>query len=67
MVSVKKLADKEKWVAEPPNIFSRFPNGVSTASNATEPTANSDTSKPSPYLGLEIGLFIFMYEAFFIS
>ncbi len=46
--SVKKLADKEKWVAEPPSIFSRFPKGVSTASNATEPTTNNDTGGFSP-------------------
>src|SRR6185295_12389173 len=42
LTSVKKLAEIEKCDAEPPNIFSRFPKGVSTASNATEPTTSSD-------------------------
>src|SRR5438067_1626948 len=40
--SVKKLAEIEKCEAEPPNIFSRLPNGVSTASKATEPTTSRD-------------------------
>src|SRR5258706_11501812 len=40
--SVKKLAEMEKWEAEPPNMRSRLPNGVSTASNATEPTTSND-------------------------
>src|SRR5437879_2175735 len=40
--SVKKLAEMEKWDAEPPSMRSRFPNGVSTASNATEPTTSND-------------------------
>src|SRR5437763_3530633 len=41
--SEKKLAESEKCVAEPPSILSRLPNGVSTASNATEPTTSNDT------------------------
>ena len=40
----KLIAEIEKCDAEPPNIFSRFPNGVSTASNATEPTTSRDIS-----------------------
>ena len=32
----------EKCDAEPPSILSHFPKGVSTASNATEPTTKSD-------------------------
>src|SRR5258708_1328128 len=39
---VKKLAASEKWVAEPPSMRSRSPNGVATESNATEPTTTSD-------------------------
>src|SRR5258705_2433314 len=39
---VKKLAEIEKWDAEPPSIFSHLPNGVSTASKATEPTTRRD-------------------------
>ena len=38
----KKLAEIEKCDAEPPNIFSHLPNGVSTESNATEPTTKRD-------------------------
>ena len=34
----KKLAATEKKVAEPPITFSTLPKGVSTLSNATEPT-----------------------------
>jgi hypothetical protein len=45
---VKKLADSPKCVADPPNILSRLPNGVSTASNATEPTTSNDTLMSSP-------------------
>src|SRR5216684_3234937 len=40
--SVKKLAEIEKCEAEPPSMRSRLPNGVSTASNATEPTTSND-------------------------
>src|SRR5207244_78328 len=40
--SVKKLAAIEKCDAEPPSMRSRLPNGVSTASNATEPTTSND-------------------------
>src|SRR5256885_12914688 len=40
--AVKELAEIEKCDAEPPNICSRLPNGVSTASNATEPTTSRD-------------------------
>src|SRR5882672_6631008 len=40
--SVKKLAEMEKCEAEPPSMRSRLPNGVSTASNATEPTTSND-------------------------
>src|SRR5712664_3568157 len=40
--SVKKLAEMEKCEAEPPSMRSRFPNGVSTKSNATEPTTSND-------------------------
>src|SRR5918999_3367008 len=36
--SVKKLAAKAKWTAEPPSMRSRSPNGVLTASNAIDPT-----------------------------
>src|SRR5215471_13328767 len=42
--SVKKLAASEKCVAAPPRIFSRSPYGVSSASNATEPTTVTATS-----------------------
>src|ERR1051326_3784524 len=47
--SVKKLADREKCAAEPPSILSRLPKGVSTASNATEPTTSNDTFYCSPF------------------
>src|SRR5712692_2770543 len=40
--SVKKLAEIEKCDADPPSIRSRLPNGISTASKATEPTTNKD-------------------------
>src|SRR5438093_6860308 len=40
--SVKKLAEIEKCDAEPPSMRSRLPNGVSTASKATEPTTSND-------------------------
>src|SRR5258706_13669130 len=43
--SVKKLAEIEKWEPEPPSIFSHLPKGVSTASNATEPTTRRDIGK----------------------
>src|SRR3712207_6345823 len=46
--SVKKLADRAKCAAEPPSILSRLPKGVSTASNATEPTTSNDTLDSSP-------------------
>ena len=36
--SVNMLADSEKCVAAPPRMRSRRPNGVSSESNATEPT-----------------------------
>src|SRR4051794_27059084 len=36
--SVKKLAAREKWTAEPPSMRSRSPNGVFTESNAMDPT-----------------------------
>src|SRR6201994_3544238 len=36
--SVKKLAASEKWVAAPPSMRSRSPNGVLTASKAIDPT-----------------------------
>ena len=39
---VKKLAEYEKKVAEPPRIRSRIAVGVSTESIATEPTTKSD-------------------------
>src|SRR4030095_5779827 len=42
LTSVKKLAEIEKCDAEPPSIWSHLPKGVSTASNATEPTTKSD-------------------------
>jgi hypothetical protein len=35
---VKKLAEYEKYVAEPPSASCTLPNGVSTLSSATEPT-----------------------------
>src|SRR5439155_7641704 len=40
--SVKKLAEIEKCDADPPSMRSRLPNGVSTASKATEPTTSND-------------------------
>ena len=40
--SVKKLAARAKWTADPPSIRSRSPNGVRTESNAMEPTTVSD-------------------------
>src|SRR5580765_218188 len=43
----KKLAATEKNVAEPPRTFSTLPNGVSTLSNATEPTTTIFTSRSS--------------------
>src|SRR5882672_5637724 len=43
--SVKKLAEMEKCEAEPPSMRSRLPNGVSTASNATEPTTSNDIDR----------------------
>ena len=36
--SVKKLAASAKWLAEPPSIRSRSPNGVRTESKAIDPT-----------------------------
>src|SRR5512143_449581 len=42
--SVKKLAAREKWTAEPPSIRSRSPNGVRTESNAIDPTTVRDIS-----------------------
>src|SRR5258706_10898282 len=45
---VKKLADNPKCVAAPPRTLSRLPNGVSIASNATEPTTVKDIKKGSP-------------------
>src|ERR1035437_4045739 len=36
--SAKKLAEVEKYVAEPPSTFSPRPKGVSTVSKATVPT-----------------------------
>src|SRR5882757_3542973 len=40
--SVKKLAASEKWVAAPPSMRSRSPNGVLTASKAIDPTTVRD-------------------------
>src|ERR1700735_931048 len=40
---VKKLAATEKYVAAPPSVRSTFPYGLSTPSNATEPTTSKDT------------------------
>src|ERR1043166_2142691 len=40
--SAKKLAAIEKCDAEPPNIRSRLPKGVSTESKAPEPTTTRD-------------------------
>ena len=45
--SVKKLAAREKWTAEPPSIRSRSPKGVRTESNAIEPTTVSDIRLPA--------------------
>ena len=45
--SVKKLAARAKWTAEPPSILSRSPNGVCTASKAIEPTTVSGIARPS--------------------
>src|SRR5512132_1459602 len=42
--SVKKLAARAKWTAEPPSIRSRSPKGVRTESKAIDPTAVSDIS-----------------------
>jgi hypothetical protein len=39
---VKKEAATLKYVADPPNIFSRSPNGVLSESNATDPTTTID-------------------------
>src|SRR5579875_1665179 len=43
---VKKLAAKAKWVAAPPSTRSRLPAGVSSESNATEPTTRMDIQSP---------------------
>src|SRR5438067_8857991 len=53
--SVKKLAAIEKCDAEPPSIRSRLPNGVSTASNATEPTTNSDMFSDLRFWSFDFG------------
>src|SRR6266545_7433514 len=43
--SEKKLAAREKCVAAPPRMRSRFPKGVSRASKATEPTTVTAMAK----------------------
>src|SRR5665213_1621545 len=43
---VKLLAAIEKYVAAPPRVRSVFPYGVSSASNATEPTTKRDMNWP---------------------
>src|ERR1051325_12175972 len=43
----KNDAATEKYVAEPPRQRSTFPNGVSSASNATLPTTRMDMGSPS--------------------
>ena len=53
LTSVKKLAEIEKCEAEPPSILSHLPKGVSTASNATEPTTRRDIG----FLYFCLGLF----------
>ena len=40
--SVKKLAAREKWTADPPSILSRSPKGERTASKAMDPTTVRD-------------------------
>jgi hypothetical protein len=40
---VKKLAATAKYVAAPPMVCSTFPYGLSSESNATEPTTSKDT------------------------
>ena len=40
---MKKLAATEKYVAAPPSVRSTFPYGLSSPSNATEPTTSKDT------------------------
>ena len=42
---MKKLAASEKCVAAPPRMRSRLPNGVSSASNATDPTTVTRQSR----------------------
>src|ERR1700761_2109285 len=44
--SVKKLAERAKCVAAPPRTRSRLPLGVSSESNATEPTTRIDMNSP---------------------
>src|SRR5437762_5875618 len=62
--SVKKLAEIEKCEAEPPNIFSRLPNGVSTASNATEPTTSRDIDYLESGIGIwNLGIWNFDFES----
>src|ERR1039458_3603472 len=45
--SSKNEAASAKWVAAPPSIRSRSPNGVLTASKAIEPTTVTLTGSPS--------------------
>ena len=45
--SVNMLAEIEKCVAAPPRMRSRRPNGVSSESNATEPTTVTVIAEPA--------------------
>src|ERR1044072_8671681 len=58
--SVKKLAAIEKCEAAPPSILSILPKGVSTASNATEPTTRRDM-----FLDCRLPIWIFDWSFLF--
>ena len=49
------LAAIEKCVAAPPRMRSRRPNGVSSESNATEPTTVTVMLRPAPARGKQAG------------
>src|SRR5262249_21366113 len=52
---VKKLAEYEKNVAEPPSASCTLPKGVSTLSSATEPTTSRSATALFPLLRFERG------------
>ena len=52
--SSKNEAARAKWVAAPPSIRSRAPNGVRTASNAIDPTTVTLMGR-EPYKGAARG------------